>query len=132
MLAPEYVTGLAEAGGSFTYSRTAGNLTVYFALRLPQRDRAVLEALRDAWGAGRIYTVPGALYFRISRHDELLPVVDHFDRFPLRGHKREIFAVWREMVEIKSRFRQPDLERLHELAERLSSLTSSRRRRAKP
>ncbi len=139
MLAPEYVTGLADASGSFTFSRSAGNISVYFSLRLPERDRVILEELQSYWGGGRIYpATPGGLYYRVSRHDELLPVVDHFDRYPLQGHKREAFGVWREMVEIKSRFRQPNRERLDELARRLSSLSSltksraSRTRPAKP
>ena len=139
MLAPEYVTGLADASGSFTFSRSSGNISVYFSLRLPESDRAILEGLRGYWGGGRIYPVtsggPGGLYYRVSRHDELLPIVDHFDRYPLQGHKREVFTVWREMVEIKSRFRHPDRRRLDELATMLSSLTSprgSRRRPARP
>ena len=139
MLAPEYVTGLVDASGSFTFSRSAGNISVYFSLRLPERDRVILEELQSYWGGGRIYPAnPGSLYYRVSRHDELLPVVDHFDRYPSQGHKREAFGVWREMVEIKSRFRQPNRERLDELARRLSSLSSltksraSRTRPAKP
>ena len=132
MLAPEYVTGLAEAIGSFTYSRSPGNLTVYFALRLPARDHQVLEAVREFLAAGRLYKVPGGLYLRVSRHDELLRVVDHFDRHPLQGHRHQAFLVWREMVEIKSRFRQPDLPRLSDLAAQLSSLTASRGRGATP
>jgi hypothetical protein len=139
MLAPEYVTGLVDASGSFTFSRSAGNISVYFLLRLPERDRVILEELQSYWGGGRIYPAnPGSLYYRVSRHDELLPVVDHFDRYPLQGHKREAFGVWRELVEIKSRFRQPNRERLDELARRLSSLSSltksraSRTRPAKP
>ena len=132
MLAPEYVTGLAEAIGSFTYSRSPGNLTVYFALRLPARDRAILEGLQEFLGGGRLFTVPGGVYLRVSRHDELLRVVDHFDRHPLRGHRHEAFLVWRKMVDIKSRFRQPDPLRLESLATELSSLTASRGRRATP
>jgi len=126
MLAPEFVSGLAQAIGSFTYSRSAGNLTVYFALRLPARDREVLEAVRDFLGVGRLYEVPRGLYLRVSRRDELLQIVDHFERYPLRGHRQEAFRVWKEMVAIKSRFRQPDLPRLLLLARQLSSLTAPR------
>ena len=132
MLPAEYVTGLAEAIGSFTYSRSAGNFTVYFALRLPRPDRAILQGVRDYLVAGRIYEVPGALYLRVSRHDELFRVVEHFDRYPLLGHRREAFLLWREMVAIKSRFRQPDHARLENLAAQLSTLTAFRGRRAMP
>ncbi len=131
MLSPDYVTGLAEASGSFTYSRApSNNITVYFALRLPARDALVLDELQRFFGVGRIYSVSGGLYYRVSRHDELLRVVEHFASYPLRGHKAEAFEVWRQMVEIKARFRRPDLERLGRLAEKLSSLTVSRARPA--
>lgn len=132
MLAPEYVSGLTEAIGSFTFSRSRRNLTVYFALRLPVRDRPILDAVRELLAAGRLYNVPGAVYLRVSRHDELQRVVDHFNRYPLKGHRHEAFLVWKEMVAIKSRFRQPDRPRLSSLAEQLSALTASRGRGASP
>jgi hypothetical protein len=132
MLAPEYVTGLVEAIGSFTYSRSPGNLTVYFALRLPARDRAVLDAVREFLAVGRVYDVPGGFYLRVSRHDELLRVVGHFERHPLRGHRQEAFLIWKEMVAIKSRFRQPDPPRLESLAAQLSALAASRGPGANP
>ena len=128
MLAPEYVTGLADASGVFHLQpRRRQHLGLLFASSTragPGHPGGPSELLGRG---GSIYPVsPGGLYYRVTRHNELLPVVDHFDRYPLQGHKREAFGIWREMVEIKSRFRHPDRERLDELAERLSLLTVSR------
>lgn len=86
-------------------------------------------------GIGRIYDVqaraPGprsgatksAKYYRVSRRDELVFVVDHFDRYPLRTRKRDCYEVWRQMVLLKQKFRDPDREALDALATQLSALT---------
>jgi len=51
-----------------------------------------------------------------------LPViVDHFDSYPLRSSKRATYEIWREMVLLKQRFRQPPRDELRLLAEQLSA-----------
>jgi hypothetical protein len=122
VLDPHYVTGLVETAGSFTYSRASRSLTLYFALRLGRRDRNLLTELQQFFGAGRLYSVARGIYYRVSRQDELSRIVDHFDRFPLLGHKKEQYLLWREMVELKSRFRRAPQDQLRALAERLSAL----------
>lgn len=122
VLDSHYVTGLVEAAGSFTYSRSSRSLTVYFALRLARRDQELVARLREFFGVGRLYAVGSGFYFRVSRHDELRRIVDHFDRFPLLGHKQPQYLLWREMVELKAHFRRAPAERLLELARRLSAL----------
>lgn len=129
MLDPRYVSGLTEGIGSFTYSRASGTVALYFALRVPEKNRELLTGIRDFFGAGQIYPAGDCLYFRINRHDELHRVVRHFDDYPLVGHKRAAFRIWREMVLLKARFRQPDRRRLQALAQKLSALTAERRRR---
>jgi len=120
---PQWVTGFADAQASFTFSRSGKQLAVYFALRLPAGDRALLEGLQDFFGGvGRIYEVSGrSLYFRVSRRDELARVVEHFDEHPLQTSKRAVYNVWRQMVIAKQEFRHPDRERLADLADRLST-----------
>ncbi len=132
MLDPRYVTGLVEGAGSFTYSRSSRSLTLYFALRLSRRDQDLLARLQEFFGVGRTYPVASGLYFRVSRQDELRRIVDHFDRFPLVSHKLAQYLLWREMVELKSHFRHASadrLQKLEELARRLSALGGGARRR---
>lgn len=124
---PWFVTGLIEGAGSFTYSRQPGSaLTLYFSIKLPQADGALLEDLRDFFGGiGRIYdSGPGARYYRVTRHNELTAVLDHFDRYPLRGRKRAAYAIWRQMVHLKiQHHRKRPAEQLEQLARELSELT---------
>lgn len=122
-LDPLWVTGFADAAGSFTYSRSSKQLALYFAVKVADEDRPLLEDLQAYFDAGRIYD---PAYFRITRREELMRVVDHFDQYPLRSSKRELYELWREMVVAKQQFRRPDRERLASLASRLSALGSRR------
>ena len=124
-LDPWFITGLLQGEGSFTFSRSGPQLSLYFALKLGLRDRELLAALQHHFaGGGRIYPIRRSqrLLYRISRSDELERVVDHFDAYPLRGHKAATYAVWRQMVQLKRKFRAVDRERLFALAEELSTL----------
>lgn len=133
-LDPWYVTGFVEGEGTFTYSRNGRQMALYFAIKLTEADEPVLDAIRAFFGGiGTIYRVhpsdsasprsktKSAIYYRVSRREELLVIVDHFDAYPLRGTKGEAYRVWREMVMLKQRFRKPPRDELHELAIRLSA-----------
>ncbi len=129
------MTGFADGEASFTYSRSGNQLALYFAIKLTASEQPLLEAVQDFFdGAGRIYTVSAraptdrsgatktASYFRISRRDELMRVVEHFDRYPLRSNKQRVFEIWRLMVLAKQQFRRPDRDMLDVLADRLTEL----------
>lgn len=117
-LDPAYVTGFVDASGSFTYSRSSKQLALYFAVKLSAADRPLLEELQAFFGGiGRIY--PEA-YFRVTRREELMTVVEHFDRYPLHSSKSRVYELWREMVLAKQEFRRPDRPLLDRLADEIS------------
>jgi hypothetical protein len=134
-LDPWFVTGFVEGEGTFTFSRRGAQISLYFAIKLPEADRPLLMALQAFLGGiGQIYFVPpraaarprsgytrAASYFRVCRRDQLIRVVEHFDSFPLRGTKRRSYDIWRQMVQLKQAFRRPPREELGELAVRLSA-----------
>lgn len=135
-LDPHYVTGFTDGEGCFTYSRSGRQFALYYALKLTAADEPILEEIQTFFGGiGRIYDVkaraPGprsgatksAKYFRVSHRDELAVIVNHFDHYPLRTTKREGYEIWRLMVLLKRKFRQPDREMLDQLAAELSSLS---------
>lgn len=93
-----YLTGLVEGAGSFTFSRCGRQLMLAFAIRSASANRRVLESLRELFRAGQIYDSASGAYYRINRPRELLRVVEHFDRYPLQGEKRNAYKIWREMV----------------------------------
>jgi len=123
-LDPWYVTGFIEAQGSFTYSRSGRQLAIYFGIKLPEVDEPVLQDIRDFFrGIGSIYPVQSGAgaYYRVCRREQLPVIVDHIDSYPLRSSKRAAYAIWREMVLLKQRFRQPPRDELQLLAEQLSA-----------
>ena len=104
---------------------------MYFALKVGATDAPILHWFQAFFGeAGRVYAIRSGsddlgirgAYYRVTRAAELARVAAHFDRYPLAGPKAKVFAVWREMVAEKQRFRRPDRERLSEMASRLSAL----------
>jgi hypothetical protein len=134
LLHPWYVAGFAEGCGSFTYSRSSGVVALYFGIKVGVKDLTILQAIQAFFGGiGRIYITKASseplvnrrefAYFRVNRARELAQVAAHFDRYPLSGAKAQQYGIWREMVDLKQKFRRPDIERLTALAARLSSST---------
>ena len=126
------MTGFSDGEASFTFSRSSRQIALYFAIKLTATDRAMLEAIQVFFGGiGSIYTVAAratasgatktAAMFRVTRVDELVRVVSHFDAYPLHSEKRVVYQVWRDMVEIKRDFRGATREALEDLAIELSS-----------
>jgi hypothetical protein len=131
---PWYVTGLCQAKGKFTYSKAGGSMLVHFGLTLGVSDGPLLQAIQRFFtGAGSIYfarlrgiaggpRAQSQLYYRVSRARELPVIVSHFTAYPLKGTKRLEFDAWRQMAELKQRFRKPAMTELAVLAARLSAL----------
>ena len=133
-LNPWYVTGLVEGEGAFTYSRSGSHIALYFAVKLTRADDSLLLSLQGFFGgAGTIYRVrprapsgragftKAATYYRVCRRGDLGRIVEHFDRYPLRGSKAASFQIWRLMVLLKKEFPKTSRERLEMLAISLSA-----------
>jgi len=132
-LDPWWVTGFCDGEASFTFSRSSKQVALYFSVKLSASDRPVLEQFQEYFQCGKIYEVAPrsarnnsgftktAALFRVTRHDELPYVTEHFDRYPLRSQKRNAYKIWRGMVEIKRSFRGRNKEALQELALALSA-----------
>lgn len=132
-LAPWYVTGFCDGEAAFTYSLQASSpgLSLYFNLKLHDRDRPLLKKIQVYFeGAGKIYVAkdprPNAglkAYYRVTNLDELQVIARHFDRYPLRGWKAKGYAIWRQMVKLKfDHYGHPPNDELIELAHQLSRL----------
>ena len=133
-LDPWYVTGFTDGEGSFTFSRSSAQMALYFSIKLVASDRPLLEAIQQFFGVGTIYAVKAraptqagggatksASLYRVTRHDELDRITDHFNAYPLQGKKAESYKIWRAMVVIKRDFRGRNKAALEELARALSA-----------
>ena len=139
---PWFVTGFAERESTFTYSRSRRGLSLYFGIQFKTEDSALLRRIRRFFGeAGTIYPrrAPGetrrsaavAYYYRVTRIEELLRIVTHFDLYPFQGSKRDSFEVWREMVVLKAGPDPVEASRLDLLAAQLSALVPAGRSRTR-
>ena len=136
LLPPWYITGFCEGGVAFTFSRHGRGLDLYFAIKLNADDRNLVMQVRDFFGVGNIYKVKSrlpmarsgntreAVYYRVTKISHLEVVVQHFDKYPLVGKKRSAYQIWKKMFLLKKNFRNPDFDRLQELAFALSDLSS--------
>ncbi len=142
MLNPWYVTGFCDGEAAFTYSRSGGTYGLYFAIRQRVDNAQVIEDIHKYFNyVGYIYNANEArsthnsgftqptVYYRVTRTSELMQIVGHFDKFPLQSKKKqEAYQVWKEMVMHKlENFRDIDYDKLHVLAQKLSSLNSKSR-----
>ena len=127
-LDPEYVTGLTEWAGSFTYSRDKGGITPIFGIRSSVRDIVVVAKVASFFGVGKIYRGGQGfqkwVYFRVNKLGDLIKIVKHFERYPLQGMKQHAFAIWKEMVNCKRRKLPKDKAKIAELALKLSKMNS--------
>lgn len=133
-LDPNFVTGLVDGEGCFTYSTSKGVISPRFIIGLSDLDVDLLCRLQIFWGnIGTIYRCPprnilsngrsylgcGMTAFRVARIAECFELVQHFRTYPLRGKKQKAFLIWKDMVMLKYHFPKVRLDTLAELAHEL-------------
>lgn len=96
-LEPQYVTGLSEGAASFTYNRTPTGIRPRFSLKVRAADQALAFGLQRFFGVGGVYP---QWQFCVTNRAELRRIIDHFDTFPLCGHKAERYAVWKRIYNL--------------------------------
>lgn len=142
MLTPWYITGFCDGEAAFTYSRSGGSFGLYFGVKQREDNQQIIEEIQEYFNyVGNIYTQKespptknsgfsrSALYYRVTKIDELQRIIEHFDKYPLQSPKKqEAYQTWRKMVIHKSEnYRNIDYNVLRELANRLSNLNSQSR-----
>jgi hypothetical protein len=137
MLDPWYVTGFCDGEAAFTYSRAGGTFSLYFSIKQRADNQQIIKDIREYFNyIGTIYRhkeasnaknsvfSKPAVYYRVTRIDELKRIVEHFDRYPLQSEKKQkAYEMWRQMVMYKlENYRDIDYSKLRILAEQLSNL----------
>ena len=118
-----YVTGLCEGDGSFTFYRNGPkNVALVFALKQPAAGVRVLEDVRAYFGCGSLYASERGAALRIVRAADLLKILAHFDKHPLKGKKARRYALWREAVLLKQRRYRVDQDKLDDVLAALARL----------
>lgn len=117
LLDPWFVTGFCDGEAAFTFSRSGNVFALYFSVSQRNDNREIIEKLQRYFkDIGTIYTRKEQLpsrfsghtkpnaYFRVCRQEELMCVIDHFDKFPLQGKKKDVYKLWRAMALEKMRY----------------------------
>ena len=109
-ITPMWVTGLADAEGSFIISifkrKQCKNLQINptFQLWLNSKDKETLQALQEFFGVGVLNTriKKDVTSFTVSNLSDLVNVIiPHFKKFPLQTQKRVDFELFCQILELK-------------------------------
>jgi len=110
-LNPYFITGFVDAEASFIISirknsnyKTGWKIEARFQIGLHQKDRAILELIQSYFGLGMISKLDEtSVEYRVTRLQDLIKIIDHFNKYSLITQKRADFILWKEVVELISR-----------------------------
>jgi len=128
-LEPPYVTGLCEGEASFTYGRQGDGLRLRFAVKLHESDQALIFALKTFFGVGGVYRTGTAWQYVVTDTYELSRLATHFDAYPLKGSKGEVYRIWRKMLRLKLSNEALNWAEMQSLALQLSAMALKGRRK---
>ena len=105
---PHFLTGFADAEGSFVLSITKSNnvksgwvIKPRFQIHLHNKDLFVLEAIKNYLDVGKIYvTNVNSVEYRVFSIKELKVVLDHFDKFPLISQKYGDYLLFKQAYQL--------------------------------
>jgi len=105
---PNFLTGFADAEGSFVLSITKNNnvklgwvIKPRFQIHLHKKDLFILEAIQNFLGVGKTYvTNAGSVEYRVFSIKELKVVLDHFDKFPLISQKYGDYFLFKQAYQL--------------------------------
>ena len=122
-LNPWWVTGFSDGEGCFhLYMRKEKNsklgwyVGLHFQITLHQRDKALLEGIKNSLGVGQIYKDgPQSLKFRVQSLKEIKVIIEHFAKYSLITKKRADCELWMQVYEKIERREHLTLSGLHQI-----------------
>lgn len=101
---PNFLTGFADAEGSFVLSITKSNnvksgwvIKPRFQIHLHKKDLFVLEAIQSFLGIGKVYDQGnGSVEYRVFSINDLKVLLNHFDKFPLITQKYADYYLFKQ------------------------------------
>jgi len=105
---PWFITGFTDAEGCFYINITKNNkyktvwyVEICFQIGLNNKDRAILEQIKNYFGVGNIYILnENSVLLIIKSPKELKVVIDHFDSYPLLTKKFEDYIFFKHAFDI--------------------------------
>lgn len=111
---PQWITGLVDGEGYFlaAYHKHptcvhGEQLHISFGLSLRWDDIEPIKMLTEYFGVGSVAIDRGGknpvLRYKVYAFQELLKIVEHFEKFPLQSKKSKDFDIWKEIVKKASK-----------------------------
>jgi len=105
---PYFITGLTEAEGNFSIrknldSRARYGLTVGLRFKITMLDNelTLLKQVQSYFGVGKIYiSDKGVVDYLVQDKEGLKVIVNHFNKYPLRGTKYQDFLDFAKVLEM--------------------------------
>ena len=102
-LDPWFVTGFTDAEGCFglyifknTNYKTDWSVSLVFQISLHERDRNILEQIKNYFGVGGIFNHDSAsLNYSVRSYKDLQIIIAHFDKFPLISQKLKDYTLFK-------------------------------------
>nr|4YIT_A Chain A, Meganuclease I-AabMI [Gremmeniella abietina]4YIT_D Chain D, Meganuclease I-AabMI [Gremmeniella abietina] len=98
---PWFLTGFIDGEGCFRISVTKINRAIdwrvqlFFQINLHEKDRALLESIKDYLKVGKIHiSGKNLVQYRIQTFDELTILIKHLKEYPLVSKKRADFELF--------------------------------------
>jgi len=126
-----FISGFTDAEGCFMIKITpkpkskilvGWQVIPVFQILLHQRDKELLDLIKDCLGVGRVTKVGKQYAFTVSSLAQILKIINHFEKFPLITQKKADFDLFKRIVIIMSRNGHLTCEGLQEIVNIRASL----------
>ena len=104
---PWFLTGFIDGEGCFRISLTKVNrpigwrVQLFFQISLHEKDRVLLENIKDYLGVGKIHNSgKNLIQYRIQTFDELTILIKHMRKYPLITQKKADFELFNKAHEL--------------------------------
>lgn len=119
---PWFVTGFVDGEGYFSISILRDNVRkigwrgqLWFSITLHKKDKTLLVAIKNYFGIGYITEHKDSLLFRASTKEDLIVIINHFNKYNLITKKRADFEFWKKaffIIKYKNHLTMEGLEKL--------------------
>ena len=89
---------------------------MYFEIGLSNRDKALIEKIKKFFAVGLINKDRSKwIKFSVKSLKDLLIIINHFDKYPLRTHKRIYYELWKQVFQLMQRREHLTIEGIHKI-----------------
>lgn len=139
----EYIVGLTDGEGCFYVNtrksslyRMGFNVQLHFHIKMQEKDRSLLEKVKDTLGCGAVYFQKEqrlnhcqCFRYSVSSHSDILKIlIPFFRRYPLQSFSKrknfELFCKVAKLVQLKSHLTKEGLEKIRELKAKMNLKTT--------